>query len=123
MYAFPPLGLGSILCRASEVTEDMIIASAEALPTAMTEAERELNLLYPEITRIRDVTVRCAMAVIRAAQKAKVDRNDSLRTMDDAQLLKFVQSRMWHPLITPSAQLRPQHRAPSQQALNKMAQL
>lgn len=113
LYAFPSIGLGAILSRAKAVTEEMILASAESLPTTMTSDEKEANLLYPELSRIRDVSVKCALAVIRAAQKGGVDRNDKLRDMDDARLIKFIQARMWHPLLTPSAHLAAQHRAPS----------
>lgn len=40
-----------------------------------------------------------AVGVIRAAQQLNVDRNESLRGLNDAQLLSFVQNQMYHPLL------------------------
>ena len=53
--------------------------------------------LYPEIGRIRDVSVIVAMGVIRAAQKAGLDREVRIRDMDDDQLQKWVRERMYDP--------------------------
>lgn len=97
MYVFPGIGLGAILSRAVNVTQSMIYASAEALSTALTPEERSENWLYPDIRRIRDVSVVVTCGVIRAAQAAKVDRELSLRNLSDEQLTAYVRSRMYDP--------------------------
>ena len=56
-----------------------------------------MDLLYPRVERIREISGDIALAVIRAAQKAGVDRSPDLRTKSDAELLAFVQERMWNP--------------------------
>lgn len=53
--------------------------------------------LYPDIARIRDVSVVVAMGVIRAAQKAGVDREVRIRGMGDEGLEKWVRERMYDP--------------------------
>ncbi|KAJ9658234.1 hypothetical protein H2198_003807 [Neophaeococcomyces mojaviensis] len=97
MYVFPGIGLGTILCKAVKVTDAMIYASGEALPTMITDEEKELALLYPQITRIRDVSARVALYVIRAAQKDNVDRLHHLREMSDEKLETWIKDHMYDP--------------------------
>lgn len=63
------LGLGSILCRASTVTDAMVEASSLGLADSLNEDERDLELLYPRLTRIREISTFIAMRVIRKAQE------------------------------------------------------
>ncbi|KIW92212.1 uncharacterized protein Z519_07196 [Cladophialophora bantiana CBS 173.52] len=97
MYVFPGIGLGTILSKAVQVTSNMIYASGEALPTMITEEEKEKALLYPSIARIRDVSARVALYVIRAAQKDNVDRLHHLRDMSDDQLEAWIKDKMYDP--------------------------
>jgi malate dehydrogenase (oxaloacetate-decarboxylating)(NADP+) len=97
MYIFPGLGLGAILARATSVTDSMVEASSLGLADSLTEEEIALDLLYPCIERIREISAQIATTVIRAAQKAGVDRSLALRNKTDAQLLEFVKGKMWQP--------------------------
>jgi malate dehydrogenase (oxaloacetate-decarboxylating)(NADP+) len=97
MYVFPGIGLGAILSKSTTVTQGMIYASGDALSTALNETEVGDGWLYPEIGRIRDVSVVVTMGVIRAAQRDNVDRDVRLRSMDDKQLEEFVRARMYDP--------------------------
>ena len=98
MYVFPGIGLGTILSKATMVTQSMIYASATSLSSALNESEVTQGLLYPEIERIRDVSVLVAIGVIRAAQEAGVDRETHLKDVDNAQLEQWVRSKMYDPL-------------------------
>lgn len=98
MYVFPGIGLGTILSKATTVTQSMIYASATSLSTSLNPSEVSQGWLYPEIGRIRDVSVVVAMGVIRAAQEAGVDREQSIKGMGDAELEKWVRSKMYDPL-------------------------
>ena len=62
------LGLGSILCRASAVTDAMVEASSLGLADSLSEDERDSELLYPRLNRIREISAYIAMRVIRKAQ-------------------------------------------------------
>ncbi|CAG8237161.1 unnamed protein product [Penicillium salamii] len=97
MYVFPGIGLGSILSKAVRVTDSMIYASGESLSSALTGEELERNLLYPDITRIRDVSIVVTRKVIRAAQEDKVDREIALRALSDAELDGWIRARMYDP--------------------------
>ncbi|KAJ3975784.1 hypothetical protein EV361DRAFT_886881 [Lentinula raphanica] len=99
MYIFPGLGLGAILARATSVTDSMVEASSLGLAKSLTADERSVDLLYPRVERIREIGAFIAKEVIRAAQKAGVDRSTDLRSMSDEELLAFVSSKMWTPML------------------------
>lgn len=68
MYIFPGIGLGSILCKARHVTDSMVEHAAIALSTALVPDEHDAGLVYPRLGRIRDISAKIALAVIRRAQ-------------------------------------------------------
>lgn len=97
MYVFPGIGLGTVLCIAVEVTDSMFYAAAAALSESLIAEEKHRGLLYPGVTRIRDVSVHIARGVIRAAQEAKVDRETGIKHTNDAELERWIKERMYDP--------------------------
>lgn len=75
----------------------MIYASAEALSTSLLPEEVAANWLYPNISRIRDVSVIVTRGVIRAAQKDSMDRELALRNISDEELDDYIRTRMYDP--------------------------
>lgn len=69
MYVFPGIGLGAILARTSSITDSMIEAASLGLAASLTDEERALDLVYPRIERIREISAQIALSVIRTAQK------------------------------------------------------
>jgi malic enzyme len=67
-YIFPALGLGTIISKASHVTDLMVEAAAVALAESLTPEELAGELVYPRLTRIRQVSAGIAKTVVRAAQ-------------------------------------------------------
>ena len=63
------LGLGAILSRSSKVTDKMVETASLALADSLTEEERSLDLIYPRIERIRDISAHIALSVVRQSQK------------------------------------------------------
>ena len=99
MYVFPAIGLATILSKATIVTQSMIYASAISLSTSLTPSEVSQGLLYPDLARIRDVSIVVAMGVIRAAQKAGVAREVQIKDMTDAELETWVRGKMYDPQL------------------------
>jgi malate dehydrogenase (oxaloacetate-decarboxylating)(NADP+) len=97
MYVFPGIGLGAILSKATSVTQDMIYASAESLSTSLNKQEVADGWLYPDIRRIREVSVVVTRGVIRAAQNNGVDRAAALRNLSDDELDAYIKERMYDP--------------------------
>lgn len=54
-------------------------------------------MLYPDLERIRAVSVIVARDVIRQAQSQTLDREPELRGMSDPELEKWIKARMYDP--------------------------
>jgi malate dehydrogenase (oxaloacetate-decarboxylating)(NADP+) len=90
------LGLGSILAKASSVTDTMVEAASLGLAHSLSKGEEDDGLVYPRIERVREISVQIAVDVIRAAQMAGVSRNAGLKDKSDEDLKKWVVSKMWN---------------------------
>ena len=90
------LGLGSILAKASSVTDTMVEASSLGLARSLTKDEEDEGLVYPRIERIREISAQIAVDVIRAAQEAGTSRNAALKNKSDEDLKEWVVSKMWN---------------------------
>mmetsp|Transcript_6845 Transcript_6845/g.9993 ORF Transcript_6845/g.9993 Transcript_6845/m.9993 type:complete len:565 (+) Transcript_6845:52-1746(+) len=69
MYIFPGLGLGAVLSKARTVTEDMILSAAQALADAVPEEYLAQGNIYPDLSEIRSISRRIAVAVCKTAFK------------------------------------------------------
>ena len=81
----------------SILTPLRIYTSAVALSTAINTNEINAGRLYPELDRIREVSVIVAREVIREAQRQGLDREKSIRDLSDPQLDAWIRSRMYDP--------------------------
>lgn len=70
MYIFPGIGLGALLAKANRVTDTMVEQASIALAGSLDPDERAAGLIYPRLNRIREISPRIALAVVRAAQNA-----------------------------------------------------
>lgn len=102
MYVFPGIGMGAIVSQASLINQDMIYASAEYLASSLTPEEHADGLLYPRINRIREVSARVALGVVRAAERNHVARNPEINGMDDETLVEYIKQKMYDPSAVPT---------------------
>lgn len=72
VFIFPGLGLAAIAADARKVTDGMTKVASEALAAQVTEAERASGLLFPSVSRLRDVSFEVAVAVVRQAVREGV---------------------------------------------------
>ncbi|KAF8550826.1 hypothetical protein OG21DRAFT_1419111 [Imleria badia] len=100
MYIFPGIGLGAILSKTRHVSDSMIEQAAVALASSLNAEEQAAGLVYPRLTRIREISARIALVVVRQAQKEELDANRYLRTLPDADLLGLIHDKMWQPPAT-----------------------
>ncbi|MBN1239171.1 MAG: NAD-dependent malic enzyme [Gammaproteobacteria bacterium] len=91
VFIFPGLGLGALASRARKVTHGMTTAASKALARHVTDEEREVGLLFPSISRLRDVSRNIAVAV---AKQAVEDGVAEIAT-DDVE--RRVAETMWEP--------------------------
>ncbi len=91
---FPGLGLGTIVCRASVMSEPLFLAAARAI-AGLTDVSDPAKGLLPGIDRLREVSATVAVDVIKAATEAGIARVE----VDDPSALS--QQAMWSPAYLP----------------------
>ena len=62
-YIFPGLGLGVISGKARRIPDEMFLAAARALAGEVTDEDFDTGRIYPPLKRIREVSIRIAVAV------------------------------------------------------------
>jgi len=91
VFIFPGLGLGALLANSTVVTDEMVSAGSQAVANAMTEQELADGMLYPEISRLREVTKQVAHAV---ACKA-ID--DGIANASQEAIESALENELWQP--------------------------
>jgi malic enzyme len=91
VLVFPGLGLGALLGGIRRVTDEMLTASAFTLAGQLTEEELASGMLFPSVTRLREISAAVAAAVIA------VDRGAAVTDTPPAALVHAVRQRMWVP--------------------------
>jgi malic enzyme len=91
VFIFPGVGLGALAVRAKKVTDRMTNAASKALAAQVTDAELAAGLLFPSVSRLRDVSFEIATAVAREAIREGV----ASHAEDDVE--RAVRATMWEP--------------------------
>ena len=105
-FVFPGVGLGVLLCGATQVTDGMLIAAAEALPKLLSADDLKAGSIYPRVAQIRSVSAHVASAVIMAAWKEERVRSPEARRFllacpTDEELHAWVTKAMYEPRYVP----------------------
>ncbi|MEU7642351.1 NAD-dependent malic enzyme [Streptomyces sp. NPDC039016] len=88
---YPGLGLGTIVSGASHVTDNMLLAAAEAVAGQVDVSAPGASLL-PPVANLRASSATVAVAVARAAVQ------DGVATKSHDNLVQAVQDAMWDPV-------------------------
>ncbi len=91
-YIFPGVGLGVIACEARRVTDEMFFHAAKALAKTVTSDDLSFGLIYPPLTRIREVS-----AVIAAATAEIAYERGLARKPRPENVLSYMRSQMYDP--------------------------
>lgn len=92
MFIFPGVGLGAIACGAEKVTDEMFFTAAKTLANMVTDEELAAGTLYPDLRKIRQISLSIATAICHLAWDnniARYDEPDDIRT--------HVRRCMWNP--------------------------
>lgn len=92
-YVFPGIGLGVVSSKARHVTNDMFLIAAKILAAEVTAADLGQGCIYPSLSRIREISVKIAIAVATLAYDKKLSnepRPDDMKA--------FIKSNMWEPV-------------------------
>jgi malic enzyme len=91
VLVFPGLGLGVLLGGIRVVTDEMLTAAAFTLTAKVTDAELASGMLFPAVSRLREISGDVAAAVIATARGAPVT------SLPPEPLVEAVRRRMWEP--------------------------
>ena len=92
---YPGLGLGTIVSGARHVTDNMLLAAAEAV-ASQVDVSRPGASLLPPVANLRASSATVAIAVARAAAK------DGVATKSHENLVQAVHDAMWQPVYPTS---------------------
>ncbi len=94
-YIFPGVGMGALACGASRITDEMFAASAQTLSGLVSDEDLKQGLIYPPLSKIRNVSAHIAVAVARVAFAR------GLATLPEpADLEEYVRGQMYDPNYT-----------------------
>ena len=104
-FVFPGVGLGVLTSGAREVLPEFFIAAAHAISDTLTQDELDRGILMPEITNIRKVAEKVALAVAMSAVKNNVSRpcvySDFQPGDDEWRMRKLIDNIRWKPEYLP----------------------
>jgi len=96
MFIFPGIGLGAIASGATQVTDSMFHIAAKTLAQMVTDEELAAGTLYPDLGKIRQISLAIATAVCRLAWDDGIARYD-----EPEDIREYVRRCMWHPEYRP----------------------
>ncbi|CAD7935383.1 unnamed protein product [Amoebophrya sp. A25] len=96
MYIFPGVGFGAVRSGASRVTNSMFHAAARALADTVTVEDLQRGSVYPELWRIREITLKVAAATCEVADRGCLTKS---RPPPNG-WLDHLQQTMWWPTLT-----------------------
>ncbi|KAI5467511.1 hypothetical protein BGZ63DRAFT_410457 [Mariannaea sp. PMI_226] len=97
---FPGIGLGCVLARAAHLTDRMLVAAVRGVAAMSPALQDPTAPLLPDVSSVRDVSVRIARHVIQAA----LDEGEVMEEevpQDDAELEDWIREQMWNPEYRP----------------------
>jgi malate dehydrogenase (oxaloacetate-decarboxylating)(NADP+) len=72
VYIFPGIGMGAVATAAPRITDDMFLAAARAVASQMLPAELAAGLVFPSLSRIREVSLAVAVATAEIAYREEL---------------------------------------------------
>ena len=91
-YIFPGVGLGVIASESTRVTDEMFFVAAKTLASLVTEDDLAMGRVYPDLQRIREVSVDIAVAVAEVVFARKLTSMPRPRDM-----AAYVRAQMYQP--------------------------
>ncbi|KAL4771987.1 hypothetical protein BDW60DRAFT_217012 [Aspergillus nidulans var. acristatus] len=92
--AFPGIGLGAVLSRASRLSEKMVVAASKALAAKAPALEDPNKPLLPDVEDVRELSLNVAKAVIQTAVKEGLAQEEGIPE-DEKDLEDWIRAQMW----------------------------
>ncbi|KAF2089916.1 hypothetical protein K490DRAFT_36130 [Saccharata proteae CBS 121410] len=110
---FPGIGLGAILSRTRLLPPSLLVAATKALADqspalkAKDPNSPEATSLLPDVTDVREISVKIASAVIKKAVEEGLNQEKEIPT-DEGELEEWVREQMWDARYRPLRKVRPE---------------
>ena len=95
VYIFPGVGLGILAFQSKHVTDSMFLAAARTLASLVTDEELAEGRIYPNLQRIREVSLAIAVAVAHESFSAGLAQEPKPDDIEAA-----IRKRMFRPEYT-----------------------
>ena len=96
MFIFPGIGLGAVCCGARKITDEMFFTAAKTLAHMVTEEELNAGTIYPDLGKIRQISLAIAAAVCRLAWDEGL-----ARYAEPEDIRHYVREQMYRPDYRP----------------------
>lgn len=93
---FPGIGLGAILCRTKLLPPSLLVAATKALAAQAPALKDPKAGLLPDVTDVREISVKIAKAVIRAAEKEGLSQERDIPEGEE-EIEEWIREQMWDP--------------------------
>jgi len=93
MYIFPGVGLGSVVCKATKITDSIFYAAAKTLANLVTKEDLKKGRVYPDLKDIREISAHIAASVCEVAYSEGIAWEKRPEN-----LLEIVKSKMFQPV-------------------------
>lgn len=105
VFVFPGVGLGVLASGARQVLPEFFTAAARAVSDFVTRDEMASGCLVPDVTKLRDVSLKVALAVGETAIRKGVSRPCAFSSFqhenDPARLQELIRKMRWEPHYLP----------------------
>jgi malate dehydrogenase (oxaloacetate-decarboxylating) len=93
---YPGLAAGVIVSKATRLSDELIVAGVEALANLSPALENPDDALLPDLHDVRNISMKVAAAVARAAQKEGLAQRKDLPE-DADELEELIRHDAWEP--------------------------
>merc|ERR1712166_614289 len=95
VYIFPGMSFGAIQCSASTIPDSLFLKAAEAVANSLTDQDIAEDRVMPPLSRIREVSLNVATAVVLQCQKEGIARKIVGAT--ESEIKAALAAAMWTP--------------------------
>ncbi|GAB7347399.1 hypothetical protein MBLNU459_g4325t1 [Dothideomycetes sp. NU459] len=93
---FPGIGLGAILSRTKLMSPPLLVAATKALAAQAPALKDENAGLLPDVTNVREISVKIAAAVIKKSVEEGLAQEEGIPD-NDLDLEDWIRAQMWDP--------------------------
>ena len=94
-FIFPGMSFGAVMCKAKTIPEALFAAAAQAVALSLDSHDIGVESVVPHPSRIRDVNMNVAAAVVLKAQELGLAAEPLGKTA--AEIKEVLAAKMWNP--------------------------